>query len=129
MVRVGLAWSGDGIPALSYLLIHGMGISSLCFFSDPTFLCYIIDLKRSYMPSSLTQKFPATNGIRWFNVAVFAITTLIAVYGLLTVKLRRDTVFFSVAYYIFSMLGELHIFLHLLTDTHDTSPLHRHHCR
>ena len=58
------------------------------------------------MPSFLTQKFPATNGIRWFNVAVFTITTLIAVYGLLTVRLRRETAFFSVAYYIFSMLGE-----------------------
>ena len=59
-----------------------------------------------YRPLSLTQKFPATNGIRWFNVAIFAVTTLIAVYGLLTVRLRRDTAFFSVAYYIFSMLGE-----------------------
>ena len=106
MVRVGSAWSGDGIPALSYLLIHGMGIS---FFFPTHFPLLHIDFVL-YMPSSLTQKFPATNGIRWFNVAVFTITTLIAVYGLLTVKLRRDTVFFSVAYYIFSMLGEKHIF-------------------
>ena len=78
------------------------------------------------MPSSLTQKFPATNGIRWFNVVVFTITTLIAVYGLLTVKLRHDTFFFSVAYYIYSMLGEKHIFLITsrvgFTDTHNASP-------
>ena len=63
-----------------------------------------------HMPSSLTQKFPATNGVRWFNVAIFTITTLIAVYGLLTVRIRRETAFFAVAYYIFSMLGEKHIF-------------------
>jgi stearoyl-CoA desaturase (Delta-9 desaturase) len=58
------------------------------------------------MPLSLTQKFPATNGIRWFNLAVFTITPLIALYGLLSVKIKRDTAFFAVAYYIFSMLGE-----------------------
>ena len=58
------------------------------------------------MPSSLTQNFPATNGIRWFNVAIFIVTTLIAVFGLLTVRIKRGTAFFSVAYYIFSMLGE-----------------------
>jgi hypothetical protein len=58
------------------------------------------------MPSSLTPKFPATSGIRWFNLAVFTLTTIIAIYGLFTVRLRRDTALFAMAYYIFSMLGE-----------------------
>ena len=88
----------------SYLLIHGMGISLPL--PRPTLHIYFV----LYMLSSLSQKFPVTDGIRWFNVAVFTITTLIAVYGVLTVRLRRDTLFFSVAYYIFSMLGEKHIF-------------------
>ncbi|KAF8154570.1 delta 9-fatty acid desaturase protein [Crassisporium funariophilum] len=57
------------------------------------------------MLSSLTQNFPPTKGVRWFNLAVLTITPLIAGYGLWSVRLRRDTGFFAVAYYIFSMLG------------------------
>jgi len=58
------------------------------------------------MFSTLSQNFPPTTGIRWFNVVVLTLTPLIAVYGLWTVKIRRETGFFAVAYYIFSMLGE-----------------------
>lgn len=57
-------------------------------------------------PLSIMKKFPTIVGIRWFNLAVFSITPLLAVYGLLTIRLKRDTALFSVAYYIFSMLGE-----------------------
>ncbi|TFK37131.1 hypothetical protein BDQ12DRAFT_222818 [Crucibulum laeve] len=57
------------------------------------------------MVGNLTQKFPATNGIRWFNVAVLAITPAIAVYGLLFAHRRQETIIFSMLYYIFSMLG------------------------
>jgi stearoyl-CoA desaturase (delta-9 desaturase) len=59
------------------------------------------------MLSAITQDFPPTNGIRWFNVGVLTLTPLLAVYGLWTVKIQRDTGFFAVAYYIFSMLGEI----------------------
>jgi len=58
------------------------------------------------MLSALTRNFPPTKGIRWFNLAMLTLTPLVAVYGLWTVKIRRDTGFFAVAYYIFSMLGE-----------------------
>jgi len=55
---------------------------------------------------ALTQKFPPTKGVRWFNVAVLTMTPLIAGYGIIGVVFRRETVLFSVAYYMFSMLGE-----------------------
>jgi stearoyl-CoA desaturase (delta-9 desaturase) len=54
----------------------------------------------------LTQKFPETNGIRWFNVAVLTLTPAVACYGLLRAPCYRETVTFSVGYYVFSMLGE-----------------------
>ncbi|KDR79185.1 hypothetical protein GALMADRAFT_63433 [Galerina marginata CBS 339.88] len=60
------------------------------------------------MWSALTQKFPTTTGIRWFNVAVLVFTPLIALVGLWKVKLRRDTGWFAIVYYVFSMLGEKH---------------------
>lgn len=53
----------------------------------------------------LTQKFPETNGIRWFNVAVLTLTPAVAYYGLLRAPCYRETVTFSVGYYLFSMLG------------------------
>ena len=55
---------------------------------------------------TLTRKFPPTRGVRWFNVVVLTLTPLIAGYGIIGVVLSRETVLFSVAYYVFSMLGE-----------------------
>lgn len=55
--------------------------------------------------SSLLAGFPPIKGIRWFNVYVLAITPAIAVYGLCNYALHPATVAFSIAYYVFSMLG------------------------
>ncbi len=56
--------------------------------------------------SSLTHDFPPTKGFRWFNLAVLTVTPLVAVYGLIFVRVRRETLLFSMAYYVFSMLGK-----------------------
>ncbi|THU81583.1 hypothetical protein K435DRAFT_972295 [Dendrothele bispora CBS 962.96] len=55
--------------------------------------------------TSATSNFPRIRGIRWFNLAIFLITPLIAVVGFLMVPLRGLTMWFSVLYYVFSMLG------------------------
>ncbi|PFH47568.1 hypothetical protein AMATHDRAFT_6624 [Amanita thiersii Skay4041] len=57
---------------------------------------------------SLTRGFPTIKGVRWFNLAVLTITPAIAIYGLLYVPPRRETIIFAVAYYLFTMLGECH---------------------
>lgn len=44
--------------------------------------------------------------IRWFNLAVVVLTPILALYGLWTTKLQTLTVIFSVAYYVFNMIGE-----------------------
>ncbi|KAF8981857.1 hypothetical protein BDQ17DRAFT_1379305 [Cyathus striatus] len=64
------------------------------------------------MLSSLTKNFPDTHGVRWFNVGVLTVTPAIAVYGLLFAQQRRETMFFSVVYYIFSMLGYHRLWSH-----------------
>jgi stearoyl-CoA desaturase (delta-9 desaturase) len=58
---------------------------------------------------NLTQNFPATTGIRWFNLAILVITPAIAGYGLLLLPRQRATMFFAALYYVFSMLGEKHV--------------------
>ena len=55
--------------------------------------------------SGLTQGFPKTKGVRWFNVFVFTLTPICGLYGILYVDRSLATISFSVAYYIFSMLG------------------------
>jgi hypothetical protein len=85
------------------------------------------------MLSALTHGFPPTKGIRWFNLTVLTLTPLVAFYGLWTVKVRRDTGFFAIAYYVFSMLGESRTHVQLLnwyppSDVLDTNLL-RHNCR
>lgn len=47
--------------------------------------------------------------IRWFNLAVVVLTPSLALYGLWTTKLQTPTVVFSVAYYVFNMIGECSI--------------------
>ena len=54
---------------------------------------------------ALFRNFPPTKGIRCFNVAVFALTPLVATYGLITIEFRRETCIFAMGYYVFSMLG------------------------
>lgn len=44
--------------------------------------------------------------IRWFNLGVVVLTPILALYGLWTTKLQTPTVLFSVAYYVFNMIGE-----------------------
>jgi stearoyl-CoA desaturase (delta-9 desaturase) len=55
---------------------------------------------------NLTRNFPPNKGFRWFNIAVLTVTPMVAIYGLIFVRVRRETVLFSMAYYLFSMLGE-----------------------
>ncbi|KAF8955037.1 delta 9-fatty acid desaturase protein [Flammula alnicola] len=64
------------------------------------------------MSSRLTKKFPATKGIRWFNLAILVFTPLVACYGLWRVQVRWDTGLFAGAYYIFSMLGYHRLWSH-----------------
>jgi len=65
------------------------------------------------------ERFPTTRGIRWFNFLALSITHLIAAYGLWTVEIRKNTALFAVAYYAFSMLGELYrCFIHSSFDLH-----------
>ncbi|KXN86974.1 Acyl-CoA desaturase [Leucoagaricus sp. SymC.cos] len=56
-------------------------------------------------PSFWTRKFPPVVGIRWFNLTVLTITPAIALYGIMTLPLKKETMIFSVLYYVFSMLG------------------------
>ncbi|KAJ7182712.1 delta 9-fatty acid desaturase protein [Mycena crocata] len=53
------------------------------------------------------HKFPPIEGVRWFNVFVLVGTPLIALYGLIFVTPDRRTVVFALAYYLFSMIGEI----------------------
>lgn len=59
-----------------------------------------------FKPTYWTRNFPPIVGIRWFNVAVLTITPTIALCGFMMLSMKRETAFFSVIYYIFSMLGE-----------------------
>jgi len=52
-----------------------------------------------------TRSFPPIVGVRWFNIAVLTITPAIALYGFMKLSLRKETMIFSMLYYIFSMLG------------------------
>jgi len=60
----------------------------------------------SAMKTTVRKGFPAMKGVRWFNVAVLTITPAIALYGILHASVRRETILFSAAYYIFTMLGK-----------------------
>lgn len=41
----------------------------------------------------------------WFNLLVVSITPIVSIYGLLTARIDARTAWFSLAYYIFNMLG------------------------
>ncbi|KDQ16491.1 hypothetical protein BOTBODRAFT_186520 [Botryobasidium botryosum FD-172 SS1] len=53
----------------------------------------------------LFSGFPRITGLRWFNLAVLAITPAISLWGLVTHPLYRSTGVASVLYFFFSMLG------------------------
>ena len=44
--------------------------------------------------------------VRWFNLAILTITPAVGVYGVYTTRLRLETLIWSVAYYVISMLGK-----------------------
>jgi stearoyl-CoA desaturase (delta-9 desaturase) len=44
--------------------------------------------------------------IRWFNLAVLALTPAFAIYGMCTTHLTLKTALFSAFYYIITMLGQ-----------------------
>ena len=44
--------------------------------------------------------------VRWFNLAILAITPAVGVYGAYTTRLRFETLIWSVTYYVISMLGK-----------------------
>ncbi|TFK23314.1 delta 9-fatty acid desaturase protein [Coprinopsis marcescibilis] len=60
----------------------------------------------------VSSQFPPTAGIRWFNVGVLTMTSILSIYGLYTVHYNRQTTLFSVAYYIFTMLGYHRLWSH-----------------
>jgi hypothetical protein len=43
--------------------------------------------------------------IRWMNLAVLTVTPSLALYGLWSTSIQRPTLLFTIAYYLFSMLG------------------------
>ena len=45
--------------------------------------------------------------VRWFNIFVIVVTPLVALYGALTTHLETRTFWFSVFYYVFTMIGGL----------------------
>lgn len=49
---------------------------------------------------------PLLSRVRWFNLAVLALTPAFAAYGAYTTKLTLKTAAFSAFYYIITMLGE-----------------------
>jgi len=71
----------------------------------------------SYLiPSYWTQGFPPIVGVRWFNLLVLVLTPALAFYGFMTVSLSKETVLFSLSYYIFSMIGDSFSELLVLTQ-------------
>ena len=58
------------------------------------------------MGTTVRKGFPAIKGVRWFNVAVLTITPAIGLYGVFHASARRETIIFSAAYFIFTMLGK-----------------------
>jgi stearoyl-CoA desaturase (delta-9 desaturase) len=54
--------------------------------------------------ASLPQSF---SRIRWFNLAVLALTPAFAIYGAFTTKLTYETALLSAFYYFVTMLGTL----------------------
>lgn len=55
--------------------------------------------------SSVTG-FPAIKGVRWFNLMVLTFTPAAALIGMFVAPICRQTVYFSIMYYVFTMLGE-----------------------
>lgn len=43
--------------------------------------------------------------VRWFNVAILTVTPSIWIYGTRTTPLRTETLLWSMAYYVFTMIG------------------------
>ncbi len=65
---------------------------------------------------SLTNNFPTILGVRWFNVFVLTATPAVGLLGLFCRPLDRQTLAFSVLYYVFSMLGESTSLSHKVVD-------------
>ena len=61
----------------------------------------------SYLiPSYWIRGFPPIVGIRWFNLLVLAVAPALALYGFIALSLRKETMLFSLSYYLFSMIGD-----------------------
>lgn len=43
--------------------------------------------------------------VRWFNLAILTVTPGIWIYGTRTTPLRTETLLWSMAYYVFTMIG------------------------
>ncbi|KAI0827052.1 hypothetical protein BC628DRAFT_1318830 [Trametes gibbosa] len=52
-----------------------------------------------------SSRFPAIQGILWFNTFVLVYTPLVALYGMLYVPLQRATAIWAFFYYVLSMIG------------------------
>ncbi|KIK57455.1 hypothetical protein GYMLUDRAFT_46345 [Collybiopsis luxurians FD-317 M1] len=59
----------------------------------------------SHFFSTWTKNFPTIIGFRWFNIGILTITPSIALAGLVLVPLRSPTMWFSILYYVFTMMG------------------------
>jgi stearoyl-CoA desaturase (delta-9 desaturase) len=62
-------------------------------------------LRSPIILKSLTADFPNVIGIRWFNLSVLIATPAIALYGLLFVPYKLETILASLLYYGITMLG------------------------
>lgn len=43
--------------------------------------------------------------VRWFNIAILTVTPGVWIYGTRTTPLRAETLLWSMAYYVFTMIG------------------------
>lgn len=66
----------------------------------------LTSLRGATMGTTVPKGFPLIRGVRWFNVAVLTITPAIGFYGIFHASARRETILFSAAYFIFTMLGK-----------------------
>lgn len=72
----------------------------------------------------VVKPFPRILGVRWFNLTVLTATPAIALWGFRRVPLTYQTMWFSVGYFMFSMLGGYRVLLFFVIR-YITEILHR----
>jgi len=97
--------SGSLLPALAHVDYLQISLKNFLCLSASNNLRMIL-LLSDLFPSCWIQGFPPIVGIRWLNLFVLAVAPALALYGFITLPLRKETMFFSLSYYIFSTIGD-----------------------